>query len=171
MQRTKDSVFDRLVELYQEVDRRAEELFFIHSTRLMCRTGCCSCCVDDLTVFEVEAENIKRFYSELLCSAMPHVAGACAFLDDRGGCRIYAQRPYVCRTQGLPLRWIEEMDEENIVEMRDICPMNDAGDAIETLPASSCWTIGPVEEKLTMLQFELGGDQLRRVLLRTLFRG
>lgn len=170
MKRTDDSVFDRLMELYEEVDRRSQELFFIHSQRLMCGSGCCSCCVDDLTVFEVEAANIKRCCSGLLSGAKPHVEGACAFLDDRGGCRIYAQRPYVCRTQGLPLRWIEEMDEENIVEMRDICPINDIGDAIEMLPASSCWTIGPVEEKLAMLQFELGGGHLRRVSLRTLFR-
>ena len=32
--------------------------------------------------------------------------GACAFLDGEGGCRVYPDRPYVCRTQGLPLRWI-----------------------------------------------------------------
>jgi len=170
MQRCTGTVFDNLIKLYKEVDQCSNELTLVHSMRLMCRPGCCSCCVDDLTVFEVEAENIKNHYSELLSEGKPHAEGACAFLDDNGGCRIYAHRPYVCRTQGLPLRWIEEIGEEDAVEMRDICPMNDTGDAIETLPAVCCWTIGPVEEKLALLQFELGEGNLLRVSLRTLFR-
>ena len=30
----------------------------------------------------------------------------------------------VCRTQGLPLRFIEETDD-GLAEFRDICPLND----------------------------------------------
>src|SRR5512134_1307867 len=93
--------------LHDEIDVLAERLHTHHAARLQCRRGCASCCVDDITVFEVEAERIRAHHAELLASGQSHLPGACAFLDDEGGCRIYADRPYVCRTQGLPLRWIE----------------------------------------------------------------
>lgn len=152
--------------LHAAVDREAQRVAAIHGERLVCRRGCFGCCVDDLTVFEVEAEKIRRDHADLLASGTPAPVGQCAFLDDEGGCRIYASRPYVCRTQGLPLRWI---DEELEAEMRDICGLNDGGTPIEELDADDCWTIGPVEERLAMLQQAAHGE-LRRVKLRELFK-
>ena len=90
----------------------------------------------------------------------------CAFLDAEGACRIYADRPYVCRTQGLPLRWIEE-DFDETIEYRDICPLNAAGEPVEDLEAADCWTIGPFEEELSMIQAGTGDSA--RVPLRDLF--
>lgn len=128
--------------------------------KLACRRGCSHCCVDDITVFAVEAEAIERAYGELLEKGTPHAIGACAFLDDEGACRVYDARPYVCRTQGLPLRWLEDDHEA-----RDVCELNLVGEDIAELPASACWTIGPVENKLVELQ-----PDGRRVSLRSLFR-
>jgi uncharacterized protein len=157
--------------LYGEVDASANQLAQVHGERLVCRRGCCMCCVDDLTVFEVEAANIRNAHPKLLATATPHAPGACAFLDAEGACRIYADRPYVCRTQGLPLRWLDEDDAGEFVEFRDICPLNDEGNAepIEELPENECWSIGPVEERLAKLQLEFGNGQLTRVPLRSLF--
>ena len=87
----------------------------------------------------------------MLATGAPHAEGACAFLDVDGGCRIYADRPYVCRTQGLPLRWLEDQ-EEHAVELRDICPLNEVGEPIERLPAQDCWTLGLFEERLARLE-------------------
>lgn len=160
-----------LNELYREVDAQAGVLAQVHESRLVCRRGCCMCCVDDLTVFEVEAANIRARHSELLKSRPAHAVGACAFLDEDGACRIYADRPYVCRTQGLPLRWLDEDSGGEFIELRDICPLNDEGDVepIEDLPADECWTIGPVEERLAKLQLEFGKGSMGRVELRSLF--
>jgi Fe-S-cluster containining protein len=157
-----------LEKLYQDVDRQTAPLETIHAARLNCRRGCSGCCVDEITVFEVEAENIRRKYSDLLESNLPHEAGKCAFLDEAGACRIYAARPYVCRTQGLPLRWLEEIEDE-IYELRDICPLNEAGEAVEELNAEDCWTIGEAETRLSEMQFEKDGGEMRRVRLRDLF--
>lgn len=161
-----------LDELYREVDVQAGMLAQIHESRLVCRRGCCMCCVDDLTVFEVEAANIREKQKELLAREMAHAPGACAFLDNEGACRIYEDRPYVCRTQGLPLRWLDEEPDGDFVELRDICPLNDEGEVepIEDLPAEECWTIGPIEERLAKLQLEFGDGSLSRVALRSLFR-
>lgn len=124
--------------------------------------------MDGLTVFDVEAEPIRLGHAGLLATGVPHAEGACAFLDPEGACRIYAQRPYVCRTQGLPLRWIEEQDGEP-VELRDICPLNEAGEPIEQLLVEACWTVGPVEERLARLQLASARTASGRTSLRALF--
>ena len=156
--------------LHQKIDAESLRLSSIHSKRLQCRRGCSSCCVDDITVFEIEADNIRQHHQTLLETATPHPPGACAFLDDDGACRIYQQRPYVCRTQGLPLRWFEDSDSSNrMVEMRDICPLNEAGEALECLAPDDCWTIGPTESSLAQVQAGAGDGELVRIPLRDLF--
>jgi len=151
----------KIVELHAEVDAAVAPLHTRHGERLHCEVGCTACCVDDITVFAIEAEHIVEHCAEVLAE-QPGPSGACAFLDARGACRIYAHRPYVCRTQGLPLRWLDEAGDH-----RDICPLNDPGEPIETLPAEACWTLGPVEGRLARLQ----GETLTRVALRDLFVG
>lgn len=105
-----------------------------------------------------------RHHASVLDEA-PHPDGACAFLDAEKRCRIYEHRPYVCRTQGLPLRWLEEDEEtDEVFEARDICPPNAEGPPLEELPAEACWTIGPFEERLARQQ-----NDGERVALRSLF--
>jgi hypothetical protein len=163
---------DALRAFHAEVDRAAGALAARHRARLRCGRGCHACCSDGLSVFEVEAERIRRAHPELLRSGRPHPAPGCAFLGDAGECRIYAERPYVCRTQGLPLRWLEEGEPGSpAVERRDICSLNEAGEPLETLPAGDCWTLGPPEEHLRRIQAASAGGALRRVALRSLFRG
>lgn len=160
------AVLDWVERLHGVVDELVAPLAAIHADRLQCREGCAGCCVDELTVFPIEAAVIERHHGALLASGEAHPEGGCAFLDAKGACRIYAQRPYVCRTQGLPLRWLEEEDGEP-VEARDVCPLNAAGPALEELPADACWTLGPIEERLRTRQEALG--DLTRRSLRSLF--
>lgn len=167
----KPETIESLREMYERVDGYVEELLLRLGERITCKRGCAGCCVDGLTVFEIEAEYIRHQSGELLASEKPHARGACAFLDDDGGCRIYDDRPYVCRTQGLPLRWFETEDDGRMIEMRDICPRNDSEDErVEHLPSEECWLIGPFEGRLAELQREEFGE-LRRVSLRGLWGG
>ncbi|MEC8425266.1 MAG: YkgJ family cysteine cluster protein [Myxococcota bacterium] len=156
--------------LHDAVDRRAGPIASAHAGRLACGRGCSSCCQDDLTVYEVEALRIEAEFSDLLATSMAAPRGACAFLDDTGACRIYAARPYVCRTQGLPLRWLEEAEDWEFTERRDICHLNADGPALGDLPAEEVWEVGPVEDRLAYAQEALDGGALRRVTLRSLFR-
>jgi Fe-S-cluster containining protein len=165
----RDPRTDSIASLHSDVDRESRRLHVLHAPRLQCRLGCSSCCVDGLTVFDVEADDIRRHYPELLAHGAPHAEGGCAFVGEGNDCRIYAHRPYVCRTQGLPLRWIEQEGNRDPVELRDICPLNEEGEPIETLLAEDCWTIGPTEERLGQLQLA-GGGGARRTPLRDLFR-
>ncbi|HON39112.1 MAG: YkgJ family cysteine cluster protein [Pseudomonadota bacterium] len=164
-----DRVEASLQALYREVDRIAGLLHRLHGDRLRCRKGCADCCIDGITVFEVEAHYILKHCSHLFRAHSAHPSGACAFLDPEGSCRIYPFRPYVCRTQGLPLRWIDEDQHPSPVEMRDICPLNDPGPPIVELPPDACWSIGPFEARLAGLQREMSGGSMGRVRLRDLF--
>lgn len=158
---------DWVERFHDVVDDLARAVAERNRDRLTCRAGCAGCCVDELTVFEAEADVIRAHHGALLADGEPGPVGACAFLDGDLRCRIYDARPYVCRTQGLPLRWIEE-DDEGPVELRDICPENLAGEPLEELPADALWTLGPFEERLLAHQTEAKGSQAR-VRLRDLF--
>lgn len=164
-----DSPVLALLELfYRKVDEEIARLADIHADELACREGCSTCCVDNISIFKIEAGNILHHHEELLGSAEPHAAGVCAFLDVSGGCRIYAHRPYVCRTQGLPFRWIEDNDENERTEWRDICPLNGEHIEVTELSEDECLTLGPFEGRLAELQKSVFGN-LDRVTLRSLF--
>lgn len=160
----------KLGRLHSRVDAESQRLAARHEERLQCGKGCAACCVDDLTVFTVEADRIRHHCGEVL-RQKPHPVGACAFLDQQGACRIYPYRPYVCRTQGLPLRWLEQDEEDpsQWLEYRDICPLNEEGPPLETLAEESCWTLGPVEAELVACQKIHGNSTMTRVSLRELF--
>ena len=168
---TESPIDARTRRIHSQVDRKGSGLIARNRARLHCKVGCAACCVDGITVFELEADRIRVMHPELLRAGQPHLAGACALLDETGACRVYADRPYVCRTQGLPLRWIDRgPDGVGEAEYRDICPLNElALEPIEALARTDCWSIGPVEEALRALQASLDGGAERRVALRDLF--
>lgn len=165
----RDEALEKLDEFYRRVDELAGRLARVHADRLNCRKGCAGCCVEGISVFTVEAANIRRRHPDLLAHGEPGPEGACAFLDGEGACRIYPDRPYVCRTQGLPLRWFEELRDE-LFELRDICPLNEEGEPVEELPADECWTIGEFEALLRELETAFNEHEPARVRLRDLFR-
>ena len=165
-----DELVERLGAVYREIDALANQLAAAHAGQLHCRRGCAECCQDDLSVLDVEAARIRAYHHALLEQERPHGTGACAFLDDAGACRIYEGRPYVCRTQGLPLRWFEEDEKAELRELRDVCRLNLTGVDLGALPVDILWLIGPFEIRLTNLQAELGEQPLTRVPLRALFR-
>ena len=156
--------------IQQYVDKAVAEVEAQHQGRLQCARGCHACCVDGLTVFEVEAQAIRQRHADLLTQGTPHPQGACALLNADGACRIYPDRPYVCRTQGLPLRWLQEDAQGNVEEHRDVCELNLLGEpSLVQIGAAACWPIGPVEQKLRELQESIDGGEARRVALRDLF--
>jgi uncharacterized protein len=175
-----------MLALHTGAAEEVRRLHVLHAPRLQCANGCSSCCVDDLSVFEVEADVIRGVHGAWLKDAVPHADGGCAFLSETSACRIYDERPYACRTQGLPLRWISPRSPEQalvsasvfeiardpeLVEQRDICPLNDLeGDeqALLRIDAVDCWTLGPFEESIALLELSRVIPR-PRVTLRSLF--
>ncbi|MEZ4461707.1 MAG: YkgJ family cysteine cluster protein [bacterium] len=112
---------DQIRAVHRAIQKLADEKAGMHGDRLQCKRGCSACCMDGLTVFEVEADRILADFDGVDLGA-PSLNG-CVFLGEQGECRIYASRPYVCRTQGLPLRWFDD-EAQPPTEYRDICELN-----------------------------------------------
>jgi Fe-S-cluster containining protein len=81
-----------------------------HGGDMQCQTGCSDCCHTTLSVTPVEAEAIRRelaTWDAARREALREVGPYCAALDAHGRCRIYAARPFVCRSHGAPIRMRE----------------------------------------------------------------
>jgi len=68
---------------------------------MQCETGCSDCCHVRLTITAVEAAAIRRLAPRVVPNPAPD---RCAALDAAGRCQIYAARPIVCRSHGVPIR-------------------------------------------------------------------
>lgn len=78
---------------------------------LVCQRGCDGCCRLRRTAFAVEIAALREAVDALEPASRAALrdrsaredvrAGArCVFLDDDGGCAVYAARPIICRTHG-----------------------------------------------------------------------
>lgn len=90
-----------------------ERLTELHGPHLNCKKGCDLCCFS-FRVFPVEYYAIAN-ETGLKGTANTHTPignhERCAFLHN-GACTIYASRPIICRTHGLPLlNMSQETDE------------------------------------------------------------
>lgn len=107
---------------------------------LACERGCDACCVEGLSVLPVEAFAIE---ASGFSAPAPHKAGMCALLDKSGACSIYAARPILCRTHGLPLKSKHSEDARGALTVLDdvsMCALNftaRAPHARETLDADA----------------------------------
>lgn len=72
-----------------------------HGADMRCQSGCSDCCQPGLSVTRVEAEAIRALD---LTGFTIDTADRCAALDAQGRCKIYAARPFVCRSHGAPIR-------------------------------------------------------------------
>lgn len=99
----------RLGELHAKVDAFFARVEARHGDDMQCRTGCADCCHVRLTITGVEAAAIRALVAGWPADRRLRLAEAgspdrCAALDEADRCRIYAARPVVCRSHGVPIR-------------------------------------------------------------------
>lgn len=94
-----------------------------------CRAGCDSCCHHRFGVYAAEAEPIRRALADLSVRTPvlrnrireqaddPAHQHHCALLVD-GACAVYAERPTICRSHGLPVAVADPTPRV------DHCPLN-----------------------------------------------
>lgn len=111
---------DEYRRLIEDAGNQIAELSSRLHDHLHCAPGCSACC-RKFRITAIEAalicERKKR------TSAPPQTAQAddqCGLLDD-DRCAIYSDRPLICRTQGLPIGYIDELNEQIDVS---VCPLN-----------------------------------------------
>lgn len=140
--------------LRENVDRFMAACLERHRDAMSCRAGCAMCCAADLTVFPVEAAPLAAAVEALpppqrAAIRARAIAGRhCALLVE-GRCAVYAERPIICRTQGLPLR----LDDGSVTA----CPLN-FGDAPEEVPAADHLDLTRLNTMLAVLHRATPGD-------------
>lgn len=83
-----------------------------HRADMACAPGCDACCRVRPTVTPVEADAVRAHLATLPALERARLAARaseprddrCAALDDDGRCAVYAARPLVCRSHGVPVR-------------------------------------------------------------------
>lgn len=134
---------DRLPELWSKIDDFFERVASRYEGALTCGPGCADCCRRELTVTSVEASRIAHLLASMPSGEREAIAGRadrgepCAALDPEGRCSVYAARPLVCRSHGLPLRFEEpSAGGRRSLPVLDVCPRNFQGrDLAEIDPA------------------------------------
>lgn len=134
---------DRLPELWAKIDEFFERVGARYPGALTCGPGCADCCRRELTVTSVEAARIAHLLASMPASQREAIAARadrgepCAALDEEGRCSVYAARPLVCRSHGLPLRFEEpSASGRRSLPVLDVCPLNFKGrDLAEIDPA------------------------------------
>lgn len=112
--------------LRARVDRFAESIRARYPEQIACRPGCASCCPAGLSLVIAEAVTLGQALDiepdriHLQAGQPSHREdGPCDLLDAHGRCAVYADRPLICRTHGLPLKYQERGDyvvcEKNFV--------------------------------------------------------
>lgn len=130
---------DRLDELWSKIDAFTARVNERYPGALACAEGCSDCCHRELTLTTIEAERVAALVMDLPPEARAELAERaasgepCVALGANGACAIYAARPVVCRSHGLPLRFVDPGNEGDPSRARralpilDVCPKNFVG--------------------------------------------
>lgn len=103
-------------DLRNELDAEIKRLEQQHKKHLACKKGCDLCCLN-FSVFPLEFEVIREETGgEFLPGALPdnensQAPASCVFLK-KHVCTIYNARPFICRTHGLPLLYMNNDEWE-----------------------------------------------------------
>jgi uncharacterized protein len=143
----------------EQVDQLSTRLTARYHAHLNCRAGCSSCCHHHLSVFPVEAANIRAAIESLPDETQRLLHRQAAAINERAArgetvacplqlnerCAIYEARPVICRTQGLPLLYEAEDGNQEV----DFCPLNFTSDeAIESLDENHLVSLNDLNLKL-----------------------
>ncbi len=113
-------------QLLDALDAEIARVREMHAATLSCGPRCASCCLA-FSVLPIEAAFLREAIAALppasqdrLGRSLAEGADRCPLLID-DLCGIYAARPVICRTQGLPLAYVDE--EREAIEV-SACPLN-----------------------------------------------
>jgi Fe-S-cluster containining protein len=116
--------------LYDRIDQNFARIATKYPDSIHCGSGCFQCCAPNLTVSPIEAASIQSYVKGDAIAAKAlnelkqkpaHGKLHCQLLGADGRCSIYAARPVVCRSHGIPLQYGRN-DEATV--SRSVCPLN-----------------------------------------------
>ncbi len=113
-------------QLIAALDAEIARVAQFHAAALSCGPGCASCC-RPFSVLPIEAACVRKAIGALNRASREQLDRNRAKGDNRCPlliddlCAIYAARPVICRTQGLPLAYVDE--EREAIEV-SACGLN-----------------------------------------------
>jgi Fe-S-cluster containining protein len=134
--------------LLEKVDRFSGGVAECFGGGMVCRRGCDACCTH-ISVMAVEAVALALAVAALPAEEAEGIRErarrmgsdeACPLLED-GVCLLYAARPVICRSHGLPLL-LEEDGQRRV----DHCPLNFQG--MESLPGDMVLNLETLNQAL-----------------------
>ncbi len=149
----------------KQADELAARLSAYYSRHLVCRAGCSGCCQHHLSVFPVEAEAVRAAVAALPDEVRARIEAQAREVTEREAaglpvacpllvadvCSIYAARPLICRTQGLPLL----LEAEDGAPEVDFCPLNfTAAGATDDLDEAQLVPLEALNFKLAVVNLE-----------------
>ena len=147
-----------LVQLRTRVDAHFDQALARSPTAFQCAAGCDACCHVRIGVFAVEAVPIREALARLETTDPalrtrvraqaddPQHQDRCALLVD-GRCAVYADRPLICRSHGLPIAVLDPTETSGQLRL-DHCPLNFQS---ETPPRASILRLDAVNQPLAVL--------------------
>ena len=112
---------ERYQQLCAKVDAFFARVEARHRDELRCDRGCYDCCDVRLSITGVEAAAVTAAWGQLSDERRAEVratwrdgATACAALDRQGRCAVYEGRPLVCRSHGVPIRFLDPRDKRSL---------------------------------------------------------
>lgn len=121
-----ENLLENYNRMVSRVDALCRGIMDALSDQITCSEGCSSCCTE-ITIFPVEAAALHAALEALpdagRSAILRHVAAQgggerCPLLEDHR-CLLYAARPIICRTHGLPIIYTEGSERKS-----DCCPRN-----------------------------------------------
>lgn len=154
-----DDALPHLTRLRAQADALFDRTQAAYRDQMQCRPGCFGCCQGGLSLTQVEAHTLREGLRALDAPARAdlraHVQSYvrdnnktyCALLVE-GQCGLYAARPLICRTHGMPLRFTDESDDVFV----DVCPLNfTEPDALENVEPSYMLDLDHLNTALVMI--------------------
>lgn len=145
----------KCLDTYRQLVGRVDQFWMTVSDlfpeHIVCSKGCDACCTH-IGVSTVEAMALASAVAALPEPEAQSVRDRarrmldgedCPLLDD-GSCLLYAARPIICRTQGLPLLVAEEAGKRV-----DFCPENFKG--LESLPGDAILDLETLNQALAAI--------------------
>lgn len=107
----------KYVEIRSRLDSEIAQLQQVHSHQMVCKKQCSLCCMN-FGVLPIEAYAIAQELFQTHTPLLAHtVSNECIFLQTNM-CTIYKNRPFICRTQGLPILYnVEQTYELSVCEL------------------------------------------------------
>jgi hypothetical protein len=154
----KEEPIERLAALAEEVDADFALIQERQAAQMQCRAGCSACCRARLSITRVEEAFLRRGLAtfsddrraELSARTREENREMCPALDGDGRCGIYAFRPLICRTYGVPLRHRRAVALVN-PPVIDACDLNFTDTSLKVLPSEDVLdqtTLGGVLETI-----------------------